>query len=172
MNGLLIDSKLVAQDSVKTFDSHSDISESKQMFLIAGELVELAHILESENSWGIHFFRFGQKSIWTELLAYQARLSASFDNEIAQDNADMVAFIDNWQVLLSLADHVANAETSSIIRDVVTNGVKYTLELLHGEEKSLEKLENFFSAQLANDLVYPSTLLRPDHMMQLMKKSA
>ena len=105
------------------------------------------------------------------MLAYQARLSAT-DNEIAQDNADMVAFIDNWQVLLSLADHVANAETSSIIRDVVTNGVKYTLELLHGEEKSLEKLENFFSAQLANDLVYPSTLLRPDHMMQLMKKSA
>ena len=70
--------------------------------------------------------------------------SASFDNEIAQENADMVAFIDNWQVLLSLADHVANAETSSIIRDVVTNGVKYTLELLHGEEKSLTKLENFF----------------------------
>lgn len=172
MNGLLIDSKLIAQDGVKTFDSHSDISESKQMFLIAGELVELAHILETDKSWGIHFFRFGQKSIWTELLAYQARLSTSFDSKIAQDNANMVAFIDNWQVLLSLADHVADVETSSIIRDVVTNGIKYTLELLHGEEKSLEKLENFFAAQLANDLVYPSTLLRPDHMMQLMKKSA
>ena len=171
-NGLLIDSKLVAQDRVKTFDANSDISESKQMFLIAGELVELAHILEADNSWDMHFFRFGQKSIWTELLAHQSRLCATFDNTVKQDDADLIAFIDNWQVLLSLADHVTDAEASSIIRNVVTNGIRYTLELLHGEEDSLKKLENFFAAQLANDLVYPSTLLRPDHMMQLMRKSA
>ena len=170
--GLLIDSKLIAQDYVKTFDDDSDISESKQMFLIAGELVELAHILETENSWGMHFFRFGQKSIWTELLAYQSRISASFDHTVEQQDAQMIAFIDNWQVLLSLADHVNDKEATSIIRNVVTNGIRYTLELLHGEEDSLKKLENFFAAQLANDLVYPSTLLRPDHMMQLMRKSA
>lgn len=170
--GLLIDTKLVAQDRVKTFDEDSDISESKQMFLIAGELVELAHILETDNSWGMHFFRFGQKSIWTELLAYQSRISASFEHTVKQQDAQMIAFIDNWQVLLSLADHVNDKEAASIIRNVVTNGIRYTLELLHGEEDSLKKLENFFAAQLANDLVYPSTLLRPDHMMQLMRKSA
>ena len=142
------------------------------MFLIAGELVELAHILETDNSWSMHFFRFGQKSIWTELLSYQSRLSASFDSNIKQDDADLIAFIDNWQVLLSLADHVTDTEAASVIRNIVTNGIRYTLELLHGEEDSLKKLENFFAAQLANDLVYPSTLLRPDHMMQLMRKSA
>ena len=170
--GLLIDSKLVAQDCVKTFDDDSDISESKQMFLIAGELVELAHILETDNSWGMHFFRFGQKSIWTELLAYQGRISASFDQTIEKQDDQMITFIDNWQVLLSLADHINDKEAALIIRNIVTNGIRYTLELLHGEEDSLKKLENFFAAQLANDLVYPSTLLRPDHMMQLMRKSA
>lgn len=171
-SGLLIDSKLVAQERLKTFHDNSDISESKQMFMIAGELVELAHTLESDNSWDMHFFRFGQKSIWTELLSYQSRLCASFDSMVKQDDADLIAFIDNWQVLLSLADHVTDTEASSIIRDVVTNGIRYTLELLNGEHNSLKKLENFFTAQLANDLVYPSTLLRPDHMMQLMRKSA
>ena len=171
-SGLLIDSKLVAQERLKTFHDNSDISESKQMFMIAGELVELAHTLESDNSWDMHFFRFGQKSIWTELLSYQSRLCASFDSMVKQDDADLIAFIDNWQVLLSLADHVTDTEASSIIRDVVTNGIRYTLELLNGEYNSLKKLENFFTAQLANDLVYPSTLLRPDHMMQLMRKSA
>ena len=171
-SGLLIDSKLVAQERLKTFHDNSDISESKQMFMIAGELVELAHTLESDNSWDMHFFRFGQKSIWTELLSYQSRLCASFDSMVKQDDADLIAFIDNWQVLLSLADHVTDKEASSIIRDVVTNGIRYTLELLNGEHNSLKKLENFFTAQLANDLVYPSTLLRPDHMMQLMRKSA
>ena len=171
-SGLLIDSKLVAQERLKTFYDNSDISESKQMFMIAGELVELAHTLESDNSWDMHFFRFGQKSIWTELLSYQSRLCASFDSMVKQDDADLIAFIDNWQVLLSLADHVTDTEASSIIRDVVTNGIRYTLELLNGEYNSLKKLENFFTAQLANDLVYPSTLLRPDHMMQLMRKSA
>ena len=172
MDGLLIDSKLVNQDRMETFDHNSDISESKQIFLIAGELVELAHILETDNSWSMHFFRFGQKSIWTELLSHQSRLSASFDSNIKQDDADLIAFIDNWQVLLSLADHVTDTEAASVIRNIVTNGIRYTLELLHGEEDSLKKLENFFAAQLANDLVYPSTLLRPDHMMQLMRKSA
>ena len=171
-SGLLIDSKLVAQERLKTFHDDSDISESKQMFMIAGELVELAHTLESDNSWDMHFFRFGQKSIWSELLAYQSRLCATFDNTVEQDDADLIAFIDNWQVLLSLADHVSDTEAASIIRDVVTNGIRYTLELLNGEHDSLKKLENFFIAQLANDLVYPSTLLRPDHMMQLMRKSA
>lgn len=170
--GLLIDKKLVSQDHLKIFDEASDISESKQMFLIAGELVELAHILEADDSWGMHFFRFGQKSIWTELLAYQSRISASFDQAVEQQDAQMIAFIDNWQVLLSLADHINDKETASIIRNIVTNGIRYTLELLHGEEDSLKKLENFFAAQLANVLVYPSTLLRPDHMMQLMRKSA
>ena len=92
MNGLLIDSKLVAQDSVKTFDIHSDISESKQMFLIAGELVA-AHILESENSWGIHSFVSDKKHL-DRVVGLSGSLRASFDNEIAQDNADMV-FIDN-----------------------------------------------------------------------------
>ena len=172
ITGLLVDTKLVAQDQVKNFDDNSDISESKQIFLIAGEIVELAHTLESDNSWDMHFFRFGQKSMWSELLAYQSRLSATFDISIEQDDANLIAFIDNWQVLLSLADHVTDPEASSIIRNVVTNGIRYTLELLHGEEDSLKKLENFFAAQLANDLVYPSTLLRPDHIMQLMRKSA
>ena len=170
--GLLIDSKLVAQDRVKTFDEGSDISESKQMFLIAGELIELAHILEVNNSWDMHFFRFGQKSLWTELLAYQSRISARFDHTVEQQDEEMIAFIDNWQVLLSLADHVNDEEAASIIRNVVTNGIRYTLEVLHGEEDGLIKLGNFFTAQLANDLIYPSTLLRPDHMMQLMRKSA
>ena len=55
----------------------------------------------------------------------------------------MIAFIDNWQVLLSLADHLNDKEAASIIRNVVTNGIRYTLELLHGEEDSLKKLENF-----------------------------
>jgi hypothetical protein len=171
-SGLLIDSKLVAQERGTTFDEDSDISESRQMFMIAGELVELAHILKQDNSWDTHFFRFGQKSIWTELLHYQSRISSLFDHKAEKQDAEVVAFIDNWQVLLTLADHVNDKETASIIRNVVTNGIRYTLELLHGEEDSLKKLENFFASELANDLVYPSTLLRPDHMMQLMRKSA
>ena len=167
-SGLLIDSKLVAQERLKTFHDNSDISESKQMFMIAGELVELAHTLESDNSWDMHFFRFGQKSIWTELLSYQSRLCASFDSMVNR-MTPIVAFIDNWQVLLSLADHVT-IEASSIIRDVVTNGFRYTLELLNGEHNSLKKRKLLYSA-------LPTTLCTrrrccDSHMMQLMRKSA
>ena len=91
------------------------------MFLIAGELVELAHILETDNSWGMHFFRFGQKSIWTELLAYQSQISASFEHTVEQQDAQMIAL--RQLVLLSLADHVNDKEAASIIRNVVTNGI-------------------------------------------------
>ena len=170
--GLLIDSKMVGQDQVSTFDQNSDLSESKQMFLIAGELVELAHILEVDNSWDMHFFRFGQRNIWSELLEFQKRISSSFDKNVSQQDAQMITFIDNWQVFLSLCDHVSDSEAASIIRNVATNGIRYTLEILNGEDSGLKKMENFFAAQLANDLIYPSTLLRPDHMMKLMRKSA
>ena len=48
---------------------------------------------------------------------------------------------------------------ASIIQNIVTNGIKYTLELLSQDDEnySLEKLENFFQAQFVNDLVYPTT---------------
>ena len=58
------------------------------------------------------------------------------------------------------------------MRHDVTNGIKYTLELLNGDDRSIEKLEKFFGNLLKEDVIYPSTLLRPDHMMRLMKKSA
>ena len=172
--GMLIDAKLISQKKLKVLQDGSEISESKQMFLVAGELVELAQHTNEDTKWDMHFFRFGQKSIWTELLAYQSRICKSFDENVSEQNADLIEFIDNWQVLLSLGDHISSKEVASIIRNIVTNGIKYTLELLSQEDKSysLRKLDNFFKAQLVNDLVYPTTLMRPDHMMQLMRKSA
>ena len=171
---MLIDSKLISQKKLKVLQDRSDISDSKQMFFVAGELVELAQSTDKVTQWDMHFFRFGQKSIWTELLAYQSRICKSFDENVSEKNPDLIEFIDNWQVLLSLADHISSKEVASIIRNIVTNGIKYTLELLSQDDKtySLIKLENFFQAQLVNDLVYPTTLMRPDHMMQLMRKSA
>ena len=169
---MLIDAKLISQ-KLKVLQDGSEISESKQMFLVAGELVELAQHTNEDTKWDMHFPLWPEEH-WTELLAYQSRICKSFDENVSEQNADLIEFIDNWQVLLSLGDHISSKEVASIIRNIVTNGIKYTLELLSQEDKSysLRKLDNFFKAQLVNDLVYPTTLMRPDHMMQLMRKSA
>jgi len=171
-DGLLIDKKLVTQEQTTSFEAADEVSASKRMFTIAGELIELANCLEADQKWDMHFFRFGQRNIWTELLRHQSGNSRALSVNISQQDPELVSFIDNWQVLLSLADHVSDKDAASIIRNVVTNGIKYTLELLSGDETSVKKLENFFASQLTNDLVYPSTLLRPDQIMQIMRKSA
>ena len=168
---MLIDAKLISQKKLKSLRRVRN-SWSKQMFGCwrACGIGSAPMKIQS----GICIFPFGQKSIWTELLAYQSRICKSFDENVSEQNADLIEFIDNWQVLLSLGDHISSKEVASIIRNIVTNGIKYTLELLSQEDKSysLGKLDNFFKAQLVNDLVYPTTLMRPDHMMQLMRKSA
>lgn len=169
--GLVVDSKLVAQDKSLQLLPGVQRSESAQLFDIAGEAIELSQVAELE-SWSVDFLRYGQRTIWTELLAQQAALAKNLELGIPEKDARVIEFIDNWQVILTLGDLVDDKDAKMIIRNLVTNGIKYTLELLNGDETSIEKLEKFFASLLKENAIYPSTLLRPDHMMKLMKKSA
>tara|TARA_X000000950_G_scaffold260583_1_gene330109 strand:+ start:209 stop:1363 length:1155 start_codon:yes stop_codon:yes gene_type:complete len=169
--GLVVDSKLVSQDKSLQLLPGAQGSESAQLFDIAGEAIELAQIAELE-SWAVDFFRYGQRTIWTELLAQQGELVKNLEPGIPEKDTRVIEFIDNWQVILTLGDLVDDGDARMIIRNLVTNGIKYTLELLNGDDRSIEKLEKFFGNLLKEDVIYPSTLLRPDHMMRLMKKSA
>ena len=84
----------------------------------------------------------------------------------------MLHFIDQWQVILRIADYVDHQDVSNVIYDVVTNGIRLTLDFLQGEDQTKDRIMTFFKEQTRKMKTYPTTMYRADHLTQLMQKSA
>ena len=53
-----------------------------------------------------HFFRYGTVSLWSELVRQQGMCAEAFTPGMTSDSIEMLHFIDQWQVILRIADHV------------------------------------------------------------------
>ena len=166
---VLADLKLVDLDSGAEWATPR---KSHEWFKIAREIVELGAAAGKSTKWNPHFFRYGTVSLWSELVRQQSLCAKGFTPNINSDSVEMLHFIDQWQVLLRLADHVAHQEVNEVICDVVTNGIRLTLDFLQSEDGDTSRMESFFEEQTRDIKTYPTTLFRADYLTQLMQKSA
>lgn len=168
-DGLLVDLKLTDLEPGKYPAHPTGIGE---WFTITHELIELNHSLDGQQKWTPHFFRYGECSLWTELVLRQGLLANTFGADTSNDCPEVAGFIENWQTILELADHVDNEEVVNIIYEVVTSGIKLTLDFLNSDDKDAGRLREFFAEQADAARTYPSTLFRADYLMLLLKQSA
>ena len=168
-DGLLVDLKLVNRD---TEDDNATPQGVDGWFQITRELIELNSSFESSRKWAPHFFRYGETSLWSELVMRQGFIAATFRPEMDESSPELLQFIDNWNVLLELADYVDNEEAVEAIYTVVTSGIKLTLDFLKDEKANNAQLGNFFAEQAGASRIYPATLFRADYLMSLLKQSA
>lgn len=166
---VLADLKLVNLDSGADWATPQ---KSHEWFRIAREVIELGAATGKNTKWNPHFFRYGTASLWSELVRQQSICAEGFTPEINSDSVEMLHFIDQWQILLSLADHVTRQEVNEVICDMVTNGIRLTLDFLQSEDKDTKRIKLFFEEQTKDIRTYPTTLFRADHLTQLMQKSA
>ena len=168
-DSLLVDLKLV---DLESSGSNVETRTGEDWFRLTRELIELGNAMGMDTKWDPHFFRHGDSSLWIELVRQQGLAVDSFTPEMDEASESVVRFIENWQVLLHLADCVRNDEAKTIIQNVVTNGVKLTLDFLRDEAKDTTRLKAFFAEQIKDARTYPSTLYRADYLMRLLKQSA
>ena len=166
---ILADLKLVDLDSGADW---AKPGKSHEWFKIAREIVELGAATGNSTKWKPHFFRYGTVSLWSELVRQQSLCAKAFTPEVNSDSVEMLHFIDQWQVLLELADYIAHQEVHGVICDVVTNGIRLTLDFLQSEDGDTSRMESFFEEQTRDIKTYPTTLFRADYLAQLMQKSA
>ena len=164
-----LDLKLIDQ---ATGENWTSPKSSNAWFNIARELIELAVAIGNNEKWGPHFFRYGTISIWSELVRQQGVCVEQFTEESTNDSTEMLHFLDQWQVILSLADHLDHEGARDVIQNVVTEGVRLTLDFLQSEHKSTDGFEAFFKKQSKQIHTYPKTLHPAEHIPQLMQKSA
>ena len=146
--------------------------ENSEWFRIGREVIELAAATGVASKWNPHFFRYGTASLWSELFREQGVCAEAFSPEMSSDSIEMLHFIDQWQVILRIADHLDKKEVSDIIYDVVTNGIRLTLDFLQSEDKDTSQIKRFFEEQTRDIKTYPTTLFRADYLTHLMQKSA
>ena len=166
---LMIDLKLVDLDSGATWATPT---ENHEWFRIGREVIELAVAAGETTKWNPHFFRYGTVSLWSELVRQQGMCAEAFTPDMSSDSIEMLHFIDQWQVILRIADHLDHKEVSDIIYDVVTNGIRLSLDFLQSEDKDTSRIKLFFEEQTRDIKTYPTTLFNADHLAQLMQKSA
>ena len=80
--------------------------ENSEWFRIARELIELGVATGETVKWDAHFFRYGTASLWSELVRQQGVCAEHFTHEVTSDSTEMLHFIDQWQVILSIADYI------------------------------------------------------------------
>ena len=115
--------------------------ENHEWFKIAREVIELAAATGVTAKWNPHFFRYGTVSLWSELVRQQGLCAEDFTPEMSSDSIEMLHFIDQWQVILRIADHLDHQEVSDTIYDVVTNGIRLTLDFLQSEDKDTSQIK-------------------------------
>lgn len=168
-NAALVDLKLVDLDSGLDWTTPKT---SHEWFKVAREIVELAAAAGKNTKWKSHFFRYGTVSLLNELVRQQSLCAQGFTPDMNSESVEMLHFIDQWQVLLRLADHVAQREMNEVICDVVTNGVRLTLDFLQSEDGNTSRMKTFFEEQTRDIKTYPTTLFPADYLAQLMQNSA
>ena len=146
--------------------------EGHEWFKIARELIELGAATGETVKWDAHFFRYGTVSLWSELVRQQGLCAEKFTPGMTNDSIEMLHFIDQWQVILRIADYVDHQDVSNVIYDVVTNGIRLTLDFLQGEDQTTDRIMTFFKEHTKEMKTYPTTMYRADHLTQLMQKSA
>ena len=166
---LMADLKLVDLDSGAEWATPT---ENHEWFRIGREVIELAAATGETTKWNPHFFRYGTVSLWSELVRQQGICAEAFTPDMSSDSIEMLHFIDQWQVILRIADHLDHKEVRDVIYDVVTNGIRLTLDFLQSEDKDTSRIKMFFDEQTRDIKTYPKTLFRADHLTQLMQKSA
>ena len=165
----MIDLKLIDQASGEAWSAPQN---SVEWFKIARELIELGVTVGNNKKWDPHFFRYGTLSLWSELVRQQGVCAEHFTHEVTSDSTEMLHFLDQWQVILSLADYINHDGVRDIIYNVVTDGIRLTLDLLNSEDKSTDGLKAFFKKHGSQIQSYPTTLHHAEHIAQLMQKSA
>ena len=165
----MLDLKIIDQ---ATGENWAAPQSSNAWFNIARELIELGVTIGDDEKWRPHFFRYGTISLFSELVRQQGVCAEQFTEELTNDSIEMLHFLDQWQVILSLADYLDHEKARDIIHNVVTEGIRLTLDFLQSEHKSTNGFEAFFKKQSKQIHTYPKTLLPAEHIAQLMQKSA
>ena len=117
------------------------LQEGQEWFKIARELIELGAATGETVKWDAHFFRYGTVSLWSELVRQQGLCAEKFTPDMTNDSIEMLHFIDQWQVILRIADYVDHQDVSNVIYDVVTNGIRLTLDFLQGEDQTTDRIK-------------------------------
>lgn len=164
-----IDLKLVDTDE---WTSSPIVIGPDDWFKITREIIELAEAAGENTLWSPHFFRYGTLSLWNQLIHQQAICSERLNPSMMATSIEYLHFIDQWNIILRLADYVDDKELTNIIVDVVTNGIRLTLEYLQDDTKDKTALNSFFEEQNQDMGIYPTTMMRPDYLMQCLQKSA
>ena len=108
----MIDLKLIDQASGEAWSAPQN---SVEWFKIARELIELGVTVGNNEKWDPHFFRYGTLSLWSELVRQQGVCAEDFTHKVTSDSTEVLHFLDQWQVILSLADYINHDGVRDII---------------------------------------------------------
>ena len=146
--------------------------QTHEWFRVAREIIELGSTVGEGAQWHPHFFRYGTASLWSELIRQQGICAEAFTPDMTDDSLEILHFIDQWQVILRLGEYVKNEEAREVIVDVVTIGIRLTLEFLENEGSDTSSMKSFFEEQTKDISTYPTTMVRADYLMKLLQRTA
>ena len=158
----IFDNRLIKRR--KDFLLDDDHLTLERVLLMIDQVCELSDAINPGVCWPTDFFRVRDGNLWLKLLELQREVILD-QTLFASPSEKMANLAVGWERILRLVDHIEDKSLQAVLRGVVTNAIRLSIDVIDGTPGSEERMQMVFSQDPDAERPYPTTLFNTPYQL-------